>query len=93
MKNAYDVPSDRYSYVHHFVRLVEGNEYAFIPADEWMPIYLTYGKDYSNVFIDTDGGPFIGVGFKTDEVEVTEIKRTDTGGVIFVLKEIEKDEE
>lgn len=91
MKNCYDVPSDRYSHIHHFVRLVEGNEYAFVPSDEWMPIYLTYDDKNSKYFVDTDGGPFIGVGYKTDEVEVTDIKRTDTGGVIFVLKEIEKE--
>ena len=87
MKSKYAVPSDRYGHVHSFVQ-VEGNKYSFVPEKDWMPIYVTYNKDHSIYFIDTEGGPCIGVGFKTDEVEVTDIC-----GVLFVLKEIEKDGE
>ena len=87
MKNSYAVPSERYGHVHYFVQH-DGNRYAFVPEEEWMPIYVTYNDDGSVYFIDTEGGPCIGVGFKTDEVEVVGIERIENQEW-FILKEIE----
>ena len=97
MKSNYKVPSDRYGYVHHFKK-VEDERYRFVPEQEWMPIYVTYNDDKSVRFIDTEGGPCIGVGFKTDEIEVVKIdnEKSDNSfvaGIYFTLKEIEKTED
>lgn len=88
MKNNYIVPSERYGHTHYFVQYSD-NKYSFVPAEEWMPIYITYNKDGSVYFIDTEGGPCIGIGFRTDEIEVTDIVIEDNR-MLFVLKEIEK---
>ena len=85
MKNNYPVPSERYGYTHYFAQ-IDGDKYVFVPEKEWMPIYVTYNDDGSVYFIDTEGGPCVGVGFKTDEVEVIKIDRTERGE-IFTLKE------
>ena len=91
MKNDYRVPSERYGHTHYFVRQKDGR-YAFVPAEEWMPVYITRNNDGSICFIDTEGGPCIGVGFKTDEIEVVKIE--SIGSIeLFTLKEINKTEE
>ena len=91
MKKIYNVPSERYGHTHKFVQQNNG-KYVFVPEEEWMPIYVTYNKDHSVYFIDTEGGPCIGVGFKTDEIEVIGIETI--GGIdYFTLKEINKTEE
>ena len=71
MKKEYKVKSERYGYVHKFVQMPSGY-YSFVPEKDWMPIYIT-GKMSDIKFIDTEGGPCIGVGFETDEVKVKKI--------------------
>lgn len=88
MKNNYLVPSERYGHVHYFVQYND-NKYSFVPAEEWMPVYITYNNDGSIYFIDTEGGPCIGIGFRTDEIEVVDIV-IEGKRELFVLKEIEK---
>lgn len=91
MKIKYDVPSERYGHTHSFVRVVD-DKYTFVPEKEWMPIYVTYNDDGSTYFIDTEGGPCIGVGFATDEIQVVDIVK-EGNAELFVLKEIKKDGE
>lgn len=91
MEKVYNVPSERYGHVHKFVQ-IEGDLYSFVPEQDWMPIYVTLNGDGSIKFIDTDGGPCIGVGFMTDEVEVTKIERIGMGEV-FTLRETSKNKE
>lgn len=86
MKNRYDVKSERYGHTHSFVRMSDGR-YVFVPEESWMPVYVTANEDGGVKFIDTEGGPCIGVGFKTDEIEVVKIDR-DEKGEWFTLKEI-----
>ena len=88
MKNNYLVPSERYGHTHYFVQ-VRDDKYVFVPEEEWMPVYITYNKDGSIYFVDTEGGPCIGIGFRTDEIEVTDIVIEDKRE-LFTLKEIEK---
>lgn len=87
MKDKYIVPSDRYHRLHRFIALENGN-YRFEPEEDWMPIYVTKDRDGDGIdFIDTEGGPCIGVGFKTSEFEVTDIINTETD-IEFKLKEL-----
>ena len=46
MKECYNVNSDRYNHVHHFVKKFDkDDEYLFIPAEDWMPIYVTMNEN------------------------------------------------
>ena len=92
MKKEYKVKSDRYGYVHKFVQMPTGY-YSFIPEQEWMPLYITKNNDGTTAFVDTDGGPCIGVGFETDEVKVTLIHDFGLCGIEFELIEKNKTEE
>lgn len=91
MKNYYPVPSERYGHLHLFVRQKD-NLYAFLPEEDWMPVYLTYNDDGSVAFIDTEGGPCIGVGFKTNLFKVTKIEIVD-GIELFTIEENDKAED
>jgi len=91
MEKVYNVPSERYGHVHKFVQ-IEGDLYSFVPEQDWMPIYATMNDNGDIDFIDTDGGPCISVGFKTDKVEVTKIESIGLGEV-FTLKEIDGNKE
>lgn len=71
MEKEYKVKSERYGYVHKFVQMPSGY-YSFVPEKNWMPVYIT-GKAPDIAFIDTEGGPCIGVGFETNEVKVKKI--------------------
>lgn len=87
MKNVYYVKSDNYNRTHKFVRILDSEYYRFIPEESWMPIYMTYTPDYSNVvFIDTEGGPVIGTNWTNGEITVTEILLIDNA-LMFKLKE------
>lgn len=91
MENSYNVPSERYGYTHRFVSVHgDGNPYYFVPEKGWMPLYLTFNRDKSIHFVDTEGGPCVGPGFSTDEVIVTNMERVGDE-VIFTLKEKTKE--
>ena len=90
MKDSYVVPSDRYGRLHSMERLENGN-YKFVPEASWMPVYINLNDDGSLAFMDTEGGPLIGVGFETDEFVVTNvIRRGNT--FEFVLEDKEERE-
>jgi hypothetical protein len=82
MEKEYTVNSERYGHKHKFVQ-IEGDKYDFVPEKSWMPIYVTLNDDNKGVsFIDTEGGPCIGVGWSNDKIEVVDIV-----GNYFILKE------
>lgn len=87
MKNEYKLQA-RYGHTHKFVSINgNGNPYAFVPEEDWMPLYYNYNtredgtRDIAT--IDTEGGPLLYAGWSNDEVEVERI--TDNGE--FILKE------
>lgn len=87
MKTEYKVKSERYGHTHSFVQ-VEDNKYDFVPEENWMPVYITSNIDGNGIeFIDTEGGPCIGPGFKTDEIVVESIV-VQGSKILFILKEI-----
>ena len=91
MRGRYSVKSDRYNRIHAFVMADKGSDlYWFEPEEKWMPLSITY-KDKtmkSVLFVDTDGGPLISVGWSNDEIEVLEIiEDTKSNRLLFRLKE------
>lgn len=89
MKTTYNVKSDNYNHTHKFVRILDTEYYRFIPEESWMPIYLTYASDKSDVaFIDTEGGPILSVGWSNDEIKITEMFKVDNS-IMFKLEEVE----
>ena len=89
MKNSYNIKSDRYNHTHRFVRILDSEYYRFIPEEDWMPLYLTYTNNKSEVaFVDTEGGPCIAGGWSNNEITVTEIVLRDNL-LMFKLKENE----
>lgn len=86
MEKEYKVKSDRYGHVHKFVQMPTGY-YAFVPEQDWMPLYITKDKDGSVSFVDTDGGPCIRVGFETDEIKVVALHDFGQCGIEFQLEE------
>ena len=88
MQKEYPVQSDRYHNCHKFVRKENGN-YDFIPEKDWMPIYVTSSEDGKRIeFIDSDGGPVIGRGFKNSFIEVVDIITNENNDIEFILKEL-----
>ena len=88
MREEYSIPSDRYHHLHKFVKKENGH-YDFVPQEDWMPIYVTMKEDGSGVeFIDTDGGPVIGRGFKNSFIEVVDIITNENNDIEFILKEL-----
>ena len=88
MRKEYPIPSDRYHHLHKFVKKENGH-YDFVPQEDWMPIYVTMKEDGSDVeFIDTDGGPIIGRGFKNSFIEVVDIITNENNDIEFILKEL-----
>lgn len=96
MKKQYNIRSDRYNYTHKFIESDDfPGYYAFRPQEVWMNNRIIFEGNPDNIkAIDTDGGPFISVGWKNNEIEVMEIKTLkDIDGkkhMLFNLKEIEK---
>lgn len=87
MKEVYEVKSDRNGYTHKFTH-IKDDLYNFSCYEDWMPISITYGKDYSDIkFIDPDSGPCIGEGWNNGVIEVTEII-VGPKSITFRLKEI-----
>lgn len=95
MKKQYNIRSDRYNYTHHFIESDDfPGYYVFRPQEAWMNNRIIFEGNPDNIkAVDTDGGPFITVGWKNDEIEVIEIKTIkDIDGkkhMLFNLKEIE----
>lgn len=89
MKKTYKIKSNRYGHLHSF-NLNKDGSYTFIPAEDWMPLYV--GK--SNVdskeisYIDTEGGPFLTVGWSNDEIKITNIEIGKDNKISFTLKEV-----
>jgi len=91
MKKEYSVKSDRYGHTHHFVLTTKPN-YIFKPAESWMPIYITTDSATKKILaVDTEGGPYLTVGWSNDEIEIKEIY--EVGTKIFFILEEKKDEE
>lgn len=91
MQEEYRVESDRYGYIHRFVKK-DGNKYAFAPQEKWMPLYVTYDSDGETIIlVDTDGGPLLFRGWKNSEIEIDKIISNKDKEITFVLKEIEND--
>lgn len=91
MQEKYFVKS-RYGATHTFKRNgLSGNFYSFVPAEEWMPIYLTFDeKDNKKIVgVDTDGGPFMSKGWSNGEITILGI--TENGE--FELAETKKPHE
>lgn len=57
------------------------NEYIFSTAEEWMPIRIIGNKDDIRA-IDSDGGPFIGVGSEVNGRIVKKIYKKDGVGLM-----------
>lgn len=103
MKKEYKVKSNRYNHTHKFVKTVftyfdengdtitENDVYIFEPEENWMPIYITYADSNRNevAFIDTEGGPDIYKGWKSDEIIVEDMFIADDK-LYFRLKEHER---
>jgi hypothetical protein len=68
------------------------NAYRFVPAEEWMPIYCSYGKwdedaeenDLSS--IDSDGGPYLTVGSVVDGKEIHRIYEKKNAGYFLIIE-------
>ena len=87
MKREYKVQSERYGRAHKFVSLTDGgNPYVFVPEQEWMPLYCTYGEGHTLLAVDTEGGPFMTAGWSNDEIVIERIVEED-GITKFYLKE------
>ncbi len=87
MKESYFIKSDRYDNVHTFKRNgLTGNQYSFIPQEDWMPLYVTYNYDKSIKMVDTDGGPCLYSGWHNDEIEIVSIDEKGN----FILREYEQ---
>ena len=85
----------RYGDFHTLQHMPEegDNVYRYVPAQEWMPMYYTFEKAYDEnadvnelVAVDTDGGPFLGIG---DEVEGKTVKRVYNKKGVGCLLELE----
>ena len=87
MKNVYQILSDRGGHYHNFVNYNDEG-YVFLPAEDWMPIYVD--SNGTNIWIDTEGGPYIGEGWHNDEITVVEIHQSENR-ILFTLKENSKD--
>lgn len=88
MEKEYKVFSDRYNHIHKFVSINgDGNPYAFVPEQEWMPLYYTYNNDHSVAAIDTEGGPFMTVGWSNDEIVIEKIVDGEDHITRFYIKE------
>lgn len=86
MKEVYNVKSDRYGHTHKFVASF-GCNYIFKPAESWMPIYLNFDPTTKKVLsVDTEGGPYMTVGWSNDEITIKEIYQVGTV-IFFILEE------
>lgn len=90
MKEFYEIKSDRYGHTHKFIE-TNGNNYIFKPAESWMPIYLNFDPATKKIVsFDTEGGPFMTVGWHNDEIRIKEIYQVGTV-IFFILEEINEE--
>lgn len=88
MKNIINLANRDYI-VTQFVK-INDDEYSLLQEHDY-PYWITGTLD-NIIAVDPPGGPYITKGYKTsDGYMVTEIKKTDKG-IIFKLKNINKDE-
>lgn len=88
MKQEYKVNSERYGHVHKLVSIDgKGNPYAFVPEQDWMPLYYTYNNDKTVFAIDTEGGPFMTAGWSNDEIVIEKIVDGEDHITRFYIKE------
>lgn len=86
MKKIYNVKSDRYGHTHKFV-LTTGNNYIFKPEEKWMSLYLNFEPSTKKILsVDTDGGPYMYVGWENEEIKINEIYQIGTV-IFFILEE------
>ena len=72
---------------HKLVYTGTGDAWRFSPAEEWMPVYLSYDKNRTILSLDSDGfGSPVYVGDTVDEYTVQAIIEVDDDILVF-LKE------
>ena len=90
MKESYLIRSSRYGHIHSFKRNDDGS-YSFVPAEDWMPLYISSDPESKDIIsVDTEGGPFITVGWNNGEIEITGIRKNEEKRIIFNIREISK---
>lgn len=88
MKKKIKLPN-RDNFSVFFVKLNNENEYSLVIEED---ITFRVISDNNNIrAIDPSGGPFICVGYEVDDYVVEKIYRNEKNGMVFVLKEIDKD--
>ena len=83
----------RYGHQHTLQHLPEEGEkvYRYVPAKDWMPIYCSFDKwdDEAEInelsSIDTDGGPYIGIGYEVAGRKVKRIYHKKGTGYLLEL--------
>ena len=73
MKNKYQLPN-RDGLKNYLVKYKDGLYY-FEPEHDWIAVRVIGGDELKG--FDPSGGPFISVGYETDEVKVEELSRTE----------------
>ena len=84
----------RYGAAHTLKRVPEEGEnvYRYVPAKEWMPIYVGFDTYDENAdvnelkYVDADGGPWLGIGSKVEELTVVRIYDKKGVGTLVELK-------
>lgn len=80
MKDDYKIRSERYGHVHHLIK--ENDYYVLRPEEDWMPVYVNFTTDVEHnlipVSVDTEGGPYLQVGWSNDEIEIISMRFVDT---------------
>lgn len=87
MKEIYRIRSSRYGHIHSFRRNDDGS-YSFVPAEDWMFLYISSNPESKDIIsVDTEGGPFMTVGWNNGEIEITGIRRNRDKRIVFDIKE------
>lgn len=54
-----------------------------------MPLYINSDPESKDIIsVDTEGGPFMSVGWNNGEIEITGIRENEDKRIIFDIKEI-----
>ena len=72
----------RYGGAPHKLIKIEDKKYVFRTAEDWMPIYVT-GEPNNVVAIDSEGGPYIGIGDKIEDGIVKAINWVQGKGYVI----------
>lgn len=81
MKNKYQLPS-REGLKNYLVKYRD-DLYYYEPEHDWAAVRVIGGDELKG--FDPSGGPFITVGYETDEVKVEELSRTEESVNYHVL--------